>query len=137
MPHVSKKQLEKQVFLDIYDSFAFSVSGQSKQKRGILNNILTKTEKIMLAKRFSAVFMLIEGASLYNIQHTLKISPSTAGRFAFNLDRGMYGNIEKSFSSKQKRKNFWDTLETLIRFGMPPMGRGRWKWLYEMDNKYK
>jgi len=137
MPHVSKKRLEKKLFLSLYNQFTSTVSIQSKRKQAMLGDLLTKTEKIMLAKRLAAVFMLLENASLYNIENTLNISASTAARFARNLDNGEYAHIENFFGVKKKKKEFWETLEKIVRVGMPPMGRGRWRWLYEMDDKYQ
>ncbi len=137
MPHVSKRQLKEKVFLQIYNQFTDSVSSQSKKKRDVLGDLLTKTEKIMLAKRMAILFMLIEGASLYHAQHVLNVSSSTAARFKRNIDKQMYPNIKSFLHTKQKKKDFWEILEVVVRAGMPPMGRGRWKWLYDMDKKYK
>lgn len=137
MPHVSKKQLKEKVFLSIYDQFVGVVSAGSGRNQKVLVDLLTKTEKIMFAKRLAAIFMLTEGASLYHIQSTLNMSASTAARFSRNMKKGLYGHIEVFFHTKQKKKDFWEVLEVVISGGMPPIGRGRWKWLYDMDSKYK
>ncbi len=138
MPHVSKEQLEEKVLLRIYEQFASAVSPASGKKEAVLSNILTKTEKIMLAKRLAVIFMLLEGASFYNINSVLNVSVSTAARFEKKINKGEYAEIARIFYAKRKRKDFWDTLEVLVRAGLPSIaGRGRWKWLYEMENKYK
>ncbi len=137
MPHVSKEQLAEKVFLHIYNQFTDSVSSRSRKKQNILGDLLTKTEKVMLAKRLAIIFMLTEGASLYHIQHVLNVSSSTAARFNRNIENGAYVHIQGRLHTKQKKKDFWDILEVVVRAGMPPMGRGRWQWLNDMDSKYK
>jgi len=137
MPHVSKEQLEEKIFLRIYKQFTDSVSSQSHKKQSVLSDLLTKTEKVMFAKRLSVIFMLLEGASFYNIKEVLNVSTSTSFRLRNDIDKGVYSNIENLLRTKQKKKDFWEALEVIVRAGMPPMGRGRWKWLYEMDSKYK
>ncbi len=136
MPHISKNQLKEDVFLKIYNQFSNTVSG-SQKKQEVLNDLLTDTEKIMFAKRLAVIFMILEGASFYHIQESLNVSTSTTGRFSRNLNKGTYSHIKKLFYTKQKKKDFWDTLEVVVRAGMPPMGRGRWQWLNDMDKKYK
>lgn len=136
MPHISKDQLEEKVFLRIYNQFAHAVSSQSLKKEGVLDDLLTKTEKVMFAKRLAIIFMLLEDASSYHIRESLQVSTSTTRRFNIKLLNGDYSHVEELFHSKKRKRDFWCTLEIVVRAGMPPMGRGRWKWLYDMDKKY-
>jgi len=76
MPHISARKLKKEVFQEInkrlIDSFA-----DIKDKRllkSFVDELLTSTEKIMLAKRLAVIFMLSEKFSFYRIQKSLKIS---------------------------------------------------------------
>lgn len=136
MAHVSKEQLDEEIFVKIYNQFVHSVSSHSKQKQGVLSDLLTDTEKVMFAKRLAAIFMILEEASFYHIKETLHTSTSTTKRYYLNLERGEYTHIEKFFTSRKEKKDLWLTLEVLVRAGMPPMGRGRWQWLNDMNNKY-
>lgn len=136
MPHISKNQLDDKLFLRLYNQFTEAVTSSLSNKKDVLGDILTETEKVMFAKRLAVIFMLLEGASSYRIEQILKMSPSTTRRFREGLYKEHYTEIEKLFRSKKKKKDFWLTLEVVIRAGMPEMGKGRWKWLEEMDKKY-
>ncbi len=55
----------------------------TKTRTRIFDELLTRTEKMMLAKRLGTLFLLRKGASPYKISKTLGISPSTAERFEY------------------------------------------------------
>jgi len=138
MPHISARKLKKEVFQEInkrlIDSFA-----DIKDKRllkSFVDELLTSTEKIMLAKRLAVIFMLSEKFSFYRIQKSLKISTQTAMRMYGSFKSGKFNNITKVLNKEKDKRNFWLNLEILLRAGMPPMGRGRWRWFYEIPAKY-
>jgi len=140
MPHVSKKKLKTSVLRSIHRRFSKTVLQlkDTQHGRAFLDNLLTDTEKLMLAKRLAIIFMLNEGISTYHIHQTLKVSVSTVVRISRVLDRGGYLAVVQLFKKKKIAQEFWHDVEKLIRFGMPPYaGKGRWAWLYELDKKYK
>jgi hypothetical protein len=98
----------------------------------ILDGLLGGEEQIMLAKRFAAIAMLAEGNSTYRVAQLLHLSPSTVDRLRTNMRTGTYDRIVHLLGHNEKAyRDFWDTLETVLRAGMPPYGRGRWKSVYD------
>ena len=72
--------------------------------------------------------MFIEGNSSYRVWQLLKMSPSTAEVIRRDFETGRYDNIVMIFTkNKSDYRKFWETLDVILRAGMPPMGRGRWK----------
>ena len=123
MPHISKKLLERGKFLEIHKQFfkviiELSRSGQAKV---VLNNLLTKTEKLMLSKRLAIIVMLDQKESIYAIENTLKVSPSTVARMLLSYEKGKYSDLLKEI---RKQNSFWTQIEKIIP---PRVGRNRFK----------
>ena len=83
MPHISKKKLAGEIHRKIErDLFLYITKGTPRvDMQTVMRELLTQTEIMMLAKRLAVIFLISRGASLYEIQMTLAISPSTAARF--------------------------------------------------------
>src|SRR3989344_8389726 len=128
MPHVSQKRIKKEVFKRMSDEFINSVSSLKTylEIKGFLNELLTPTERIMLAKRLAIILMLRKGYPFIIIERTLKLSPSTVARFWKLTKTKTFQFIFKETKRKEDQKKFWDELEKLMRMGMPPRGKGRW-----------
>lgn len=129
MPHISSKKLPNEIWQKIHEDFIRAVVGlrTKKEARDFVFDILTPTERVMLAKRFMLIYLLLKKESFLYIENLLKISSSTIIRIAKKLDRGGYKNIQKII--RQNEPNFVEFLEKLLRAGMPPRGKGRWDWL--------
>lgn len=123
MPHISKQLLEKGKFLDIHKQLFKVIAelSRSGKTRTILNQLLTKTEKLMLAKRLAIIFMLDQKESMYAISNILKVSPSTVARMSLIYENGGYGDI---LEEMKKQNSFWVKLEKIIP---PRVGRNRFK----------
>ncbi|PCI29755.1 hypothetical protein COB55_01620 [Candidatus Wolfebacteria bacterium] len=132
MPHVSQKKLSDQKNKEIYFDFLhiFTDKGTGHSRKKMLGELLTPTEKVMLAKRLAIVVLLHKGVSTYQIENALKVSPSTTARIRLQVEVGFYNEISKYVSKKGSGKDFLDILEKVIYAGMPPrVGGNRWKWL--------
>lgn len=79
MAQVSKRFLSKEVEERILDLFGASLSVLSSKEEvaKFLNDLLTPTEKIMLAKRLATVFMLMKNYDYKEINQVLKVSDPT------------------------------------------------------------
>ena len=132
MPHISRKYLKKSDFEEIGKRLVETLAEitNTSKGRGFLQEFFTYTERIMLAKRLSVIFMLSQGATTYEIENTLKMSPSTVARMQLDFEVERFANVTKHFKSKKRRDRFWNDLEILLRAGLPPRGRGRWQWLF-------
>ena len=129
MTNVSKNPVKKVIQNKIEDQFV-SIIVNLKNKRQadlFLNELLTKSESVMLFKRLAIVFMLSEGFPPSIISRTLKVSRDTVLRLYRIFDKNGYTEILKEINKKHNKKIFWDELEVLFRMGMPEIGAGRWK----------
>ncbi|MEK7065761.1 MAG: helix-turn-helix domain-containing protein [Patescibacteria group bacterium] len=134
MPHVSKKQLEGKVFIRMCDRLAqvFFSALSKKDADLLLRDLLTKTERVMLAKRLAIIFMFAEGVSVRRISSALQVSTSTTIRIARSFDRGAYPYIAALLGKKKSKEAVRSQVEKLIRFGVLSQGRRRWEWLNNM-----
>lgn len=103
--------------------------------RLFLGDLLSSTERVMLAKRLAVILMLFNSYPFTAIERTLKVSPSTVVRLWKRMKKGDFKNIRDIIMDAKKKGGFFDDLEILLQAGMPPRGRGRWKWFYDMLNK--
>lgn len=132
MTHISSKKLKKETLNKLYDQFGKALE-KSSRKSGVsffLGDLLTRTEKIMLAKRFAVIYLLAQGLPTSYIAESLRMSYTTITKMSIKYETGKYslllGTLEKS------NTDIWKILEKILRAGLPPIaGRGRWKFLYD------
>lgn len=117
MPYVSSRKLNKKIYQKIGDEFVGFVlelkSSTDTNTKSFLTNLLTKTERVMLAKRLAVIGMLIKGYSFEVIQQTLQVSPSTVDRFwkIINQHPNSFSLIRSRVETKSKSKSgFWKVL---------------------------
>jgi len=128
MPHVSRKQLQDDVSRQIYDQFIKMLANKKAISRDdALDQLLTDTEHIMLAKRFAALYMLAQNVSAYRAHKLLHMSYVTTKRLKRELANGLHPHIAPALKKKKDREHFWAEMEVLVRVGMPEMGKNRWK----------
>ena len=132
MPHVSYRKLKKEHLQKLYDEFASALqkSAQKSWTKFFLNDFLTYTEKIMLAKKFAVIYLLSKDVPTSYIYEALHMSPATVSRMSAKYDRGRYSSLLKAI--KKEDGEIWKILEKILKAGLPPVaGRGRWKFLYQ------
>ena len=132
MPHISSKKLKKENLQKLYDEFgrALEKSAQRSWIKLFLNDFLTRTEKIMLAKRFAVIYLLSKDVPDSYISEALCMSPATIHRMSLKYEIGKYSSLLKTI--QRENKDIWKILEKILRAGLPPIaGRGRWKFLYK------
>ncbi len=136
MSRVSKRALPPTQLKELYGELAKTIARLNAKNTNIfLGELLGEEEKIMIAKRLAILAMLFEKNSTYRIAQLLLTSQSTVERHRRKLRNGDYEHIERLFKSKKKEyEEFWSTLEHILRLGMPPQGRGRWKSIFESMN---
>jgi len=129
MPHISSEKIDEKVFDALFKQMIFVQAGLSKKEAtGFVENLLTKTEKIMMTKRCAAVIMLHTGCSSYEVWNTLKLSPSTAAQIKLAYENGEFDDLIGIFAHKKQEKlDFMKTLNRALRLGMPSMGKERWE----------
>ena len=129
MTNISKNKLSDSHLEKLFNQFNKTIGNLDQKTSDLfLSDLLGAEEKIMLAKRLSAVAMFAEGNSSYRVWQLLKLSPSTADKIRLDYENGRYKQLVKILKmNKTKYLEFWQTLEIVLQAGMPPMGRGRWK----------
>jgi Trp operon repressor len=127
MPHVSRKKIPLKIWQTIWKDLVgkVSVARHPKETRALLGGLLTKTEKVMLAKRLAAIILISRGYSPYEVSQILCMSDSTTKRFSAGVDLKKFSELI-AFVEKQ-RGSFWESVEQLLRVGLPPYGKGRWR----------
>jgi uncharacterized protein YerC len=133
MAHISKNKLSDQELTKLFIQFNKTIGNLNPKSCDLfLHDLLGNEERIMLAKRLSAVAMFAEGNSSYRVWQLLKLSPSTADRIRLDFENGRYNRLVKILrQDKASYRDFWQVLETILQAGMPPRGRGRWKSVLE------
>ncbi|MBI2639944.1 MAG: hypothetical protein HYW90_03615 [Candidatus Sungbacteria bacterium] len=136
MPHVSRNKLDKETLRSLHDRFIELLAGTTHQGdlNDILSDLLTKTERIMIAKRLAIVVMLYKGYPFGIISRTLKVSEATISVMKDRMDRGG-GGFEKAvvlLEKDRKLEMLFAKLDRIIRlFALPPIaGKGRWRFLH-------
>lgn len=137
MPHVSKHKLNKEVFKDLHERLIELLAGITAKAElsDFLSDLLTKTERTMIAKRLAIVVMLHKGYPFAVISRTLKVSEATVSAMRDRIDRGGRG-FEKVLARLEKERKLESLLAKLDRairlFALPPIaGKGRWRFLRE------
>jgi uncharacterized protein YerC len=115
MPHISKKKLDQKT-VDELEKHLTSITQNagSKTRIHIFEELLTKTETVMLAKRIGILFLLKKGVSLYKISEILQISPSTAERFRKDIEAGKYKHTTDWLWKNSKEGSFDAFMEVLV-----------------------
>ena len=137
MPHVSKQKLDKETLNQISERLiTIIIKLQNKDEAvAFLEDLLTKTERIMLAKRLAITIMLERGYPFQVISRSLKVSEATISVMRDRIDRGGRGfkNILEKLEKDRSIEKLLKILDTIISaFAMPPIaGKGRWKFLYK------
>lgn len=132
MPHISSKKLKKETLNRLYNEFgkAFEKSARKSKTKFFLGDLLTRTEKIMLAKRFAVIYLLSKEVLTSYIAESLGMSYTTVYRMSLKYDVGKYSSLLRTI--EQEKADIWTILEKILRAGLPPRyGRGRWKFLYK------
>ncbi|OHB10703.1 MAG: hypothetical protein A3G05_01020 [Candidatus Zambryskibacteria bacterium RIFCSPLOWO2_12_FULL_45_14] len=128
MPHVSRRRLNQETFDKIFQKL-ISVLEYAQRKNkftSVLEEILTATEKIMLAKRVAIVLLLLGDIPQHRISEALIVSPTTVSKMSLQVEIGKYDSI-KNISKKEKidlEKIIW----LLLTAGgvLPPRAGGRY-----------
>ena len=126
MPHVSRYPLPKDVYQEITQELGwiFSSIGSEKEMGRFLGDLLTKTEKTMLAKRLAVARLLLRGWKWTEICEFLKVSKGTVNHIQHWLERGGEGFklAVKKLDRKETVERFWKKIDSAARY-MGPVSR--------------
>lgn len=134
MTHVSKQALKKRVTKELSEQFLSYIleANTATRAQALILELLTPTERIMLAKRLAIVIMLEYGYGFEQIEQTLRVSSSTVARLWSKKHKNLFSSIEE-YCRRHKNLNtdaILGFIEKLLQAGLPPQGRGRWKYTF-------
>ncbi len=105
---------------------------------GIINDLLSPTEKVMVAKRIAIIYLLMKNVNYSNICNVLKVSPSTVNKFHYIKSQSK--GIVKSLRSMVRNEKIAYFLEDLwLEFRGPGTygvnWSSAWKQKFELQRK--
>lgn len=138
MVYISKKKLSHEVLDKIFRLFleVMSKSSNSGEFLDLANEIFSPSEKIMMAKRITIIYLLVKGIDQIVITDVLKVSTATVAKFAllnFQKDSKLV-ELMRTMIKKEKVFNF---IEDLIAdlFIQPGIKIGHHKLHWEQERK--
>ena len=106
MVYISKKKLPNDILEKIFRLFleVISRSSNSGEFLDLANEIFSPSEKIMMAKRVTIIYLLVKGVEQATIADVLKVSTATVAKFALlNLKQeSRLVELMKSIIKKEK-----------------------------------
>lgn len=114
MARISKKPIDDNILIKIYRLFyeIFSRYENQEDFLTILDDILSPTEKIMIAKRIGIIYLLVKKTDYRDIMEVLKVSSATVVFYAttFYKRNSRVVNLINNMLKKEKVLNFLDDL---------------------------
>lgn len=119
MPQLSKKPLPYEVKEKILNTLFDSIIniGRRNVVKEFIDNLLTPTEKIMLAKRLAAAYFLEKGCTYKFISKILKLSPTTINTIQRELIKGGggYKAVFRLISNTSKLEELMEKLDRIVK----------------------
>jgi len=138
MVNISKKKLSSETLEKIFRLFleVMSRSLDSGEFLECANEIFSPSEKIMMAKRITIIYLLVKGIDQLTVADVLKVSTATVAKFAMLNFKQESRLIElmKSMMKKEKVLNFLEDLVTDL-FIQPGIKMGHHKLYWEHQRK--
>lgn len=129
MVNVSKRKLkgkDKEKLRHQFVDLLSNVNHRSAQT--LVTELFSESEQTMFLKRLAIIILVDKNLSKYRIAQMLLVSESTVREIAHKHQVGQYDKLLLLTRSKKfDTEAFWETMEILLRAGMPPMGKDRWK----------
>lgn len=130
MVQLSRRPLKSEVKEEILENLWLSFVAVSKKEDVVdfVGDILSPTERLMLAKRLMIALLLIRGWKYEDIQNFLKVSGGTINAVRSNIERGGRG-FKFAAEKLEKKKSFNEIIQKIektLNVIPPIVGRGRW-----------
>ena len=133
MSQVSKRPLRKEVFERVFELLLKIVTDSQNPKEAelLLEDLLSPTEKIMLAKRLAIAVLLAKDYFYRTIEEILRVSKPTISMVSLSLkySGAGYRNFAEKVLKEKKGEEFWDKVEDLVLSAMSH-GKGGKGWRY-------
>ncbi|MBI5613588.1 hypothetical protein HY947_01570 [Candidatus Gottesmanbacteria bacterium] len=143
MTQVSRLPLRRKVEQRVYELLLESIAAADSAPKveRFLSDLLSPTERLMIAKRISIALLLIKNYDQRTIAKWLKVSLTTVSKISTVLQRKSdgYKTIVSAILKKERFKSLLRNIDDAIGRIMPPLGRnwGHWKreqWKQKMED---
>lgn len=118
MTQVSKFKLRNDVWERIFDLFSESILSikDRKELNGFLEDFLSPTERIMLAKRFAITVLLAKGNDYKSIGTLLRVTPSTIAKMNLLMKYGGKGLVPvvDKLLKRDATRIIWEEIKSLL-----------------------
>lgn len=114
MPHVSKRKIEPKIQKHILDSFTHLLKDLDNvpDTEKFLTSIFSETERLMIAKRIVAAFLLRHNIESEKIQDILKLTPATVSRLKLWIQTHQDG-FDVIFDKLEKQRR-WEIAKEIL-----------------------
>lgn len=135
------KEIEKRVYEVLLESIAVARTHETVNK--LLDDLLSPTERLMIAKRLSIALLLMKHYDQRKISQWLNVSLGTVSKVSLALQKGNggYQSVIGSILKKEELKAFIQKIDdAMADFFPPPVGRDwshwrRSRWEAKMKDK--
>ena len=116
MTQISKIPLDKKTEIKILQNLELILAklGKREEMGDFLFSLLTRTEKLMLAKRLAIVILLKEGISQTTISSVLKVTRATVSRIQL-IDEARGSGFTAAFKKHLHEENTKEIRESLLK----------------------
>lgn len=138
MTRISKYRLEDKVLKKLYSLMFEVISNMDEEERfiGIMNELLSLTEKIMIAKRIAIIYLLVKDIDYLVISDVLKVSSGTIAKFHSMMNKGReIKNILKGITGNEKIKDFFEELFFREPGTYGTNWKSAWRQKFEIERK--
>lgn len=130
MTMISNYPLNEEVKKRVFEVFLNTIKDlkTNNDVDNFLEEFLSPTEKIMLAKRLSIAVLLSKDYDIRSISHILKVAKNTIVKVNLLIKhkKGFIYNLVIKINKDQKFTEFWSNLEYEIKKGIIPTTYGNW-----------
>ncbi|PIY70709.1 hypothetical protein COY88_04195 [Candidatus Roizmanbacteria bacterium CG_4_10_14_0_8_um_filter_35_28] len=132
MTRISRYPVKEEVLEKLFELFFKTVGNKenSKDFYEVINDLLSPTERVMIAKRIAIIFLLIKNIEFQNICQVLKVSSSTVSKFSLLKEKE--SPIIKNLQGFIIKDEFYDFFLDFLNTLFPPGKYGvNWKDAWE------
>lgn len=142
MPQISRRKLDKDIETEMFRQFwaSFLSFNDVYRASSFFSDLLTDTERIMLAKRFTIAVLLLRGKRPIEIKETLHVTFSTIGSVGSWLKNAKpeTASVLKAIIRDGKWQALLDRVDALLDELPPAYGTnwslaGKAKWKRKME----
>lgn len=135
MTQISRRPLRKEVEERVFEVFLETIAMVSTrtQVRKLLEDWLSPTEKVMLAKRLAIALLLTKQYDQRSIANVLKVGLETVNKVnrALRDGTGGYEMVMKVFLKQEKHNAFWQKVDDMLADILPPHHHDWSRWRKE------